>query len=121
VGDHIFIAAGSGGVQVHTLATGTKKAEIPLPSTTLNASVVVSNAVAVDNDLVFISNGEAGVYVAQAAKPIQSIKAADTLSLTMVGKLKFADLQSVNHVIYKGNYLFIAAGLGGLKIVYVTN
>jgi hypothetical protein len=56
----------------------------------LSPSVVVTNAVAVDQDLMFLSNGEGGVY-----------------------------LQSVNRVAYQNKYLIVAAGLGGLKIVQV--
>ena len=40
--------------------------------------------------------------------------------LTMLGRLRFGDLQSVNHVTYRSGHLFIAAGLGGLKIVKVN-
>jgi hypothetical protein len=40
----------------------------------------------------------------------------------MLGKLRFANLQSVNHVAYSSQdgYLIIAAGLGGLKMVKVN-
>ncbi len=37
----------------------------------------------------------------------------------MLGQLQFGTVQSVNHVAYKSDHLFIAAGLGGLKIVKV--
>jgi hypothetical protein len=37
----------------------------------------------------------------------------------MLGKLQFGMSQSVNHVAYRSSHLFIAAGLGGLKIVKV--
>jgi len=37
----------------------------------------------------------------------------------MLGKLRFGDLQSANHVAYKKRYLYIAAGLGGVKVVKV--
>ena len=40
-------------------------------------------------------------------------------NITLLGKLRFDDLESVNHVEYKGGMLFVAAGLGGLKIVKV--
>jgi hypothetical protein len=39
--------------------------------------------------------------------------------LTRLGKLKFGNLQSANHVAFKGDYLYVAAGLGGLKIVKI--
>jgi hypothetical protein len=37
----------------------------------------------------------------------------------MLGKLQFGSLQSVNHVAFKANYLYVAAGLGGLKIARI--
>jgi hypothetical protein len=40
-------------------------------------------------------------------------------SAAMLGKLRFGTQESVNHVAYKSNHLFIAAGLGGVKIVKV--
>jgi hypothetical protein len=122
VNDFIFIAAGTGGVQIHNLTDGSKITEIPLPTDTgLDSSVVVSNAVSIDKDLIFISNGEAGVYAAQASKQIKNITNPADLSLTMQGKLQFDSLESVNHVNFKGNYLLVAAGLGGLKIVDVQD
>jgi len=39
--------------------------------------------------------------------------------ITVLGKLRFDDLQSANHVAYKNKYLLVAAGLGGVKVVRV--
>jgi hypothetical protein len=71
-------------------------------------------------DLLFISNGEAGVYVAQATQPFSATGSEASQQLTMLGRLRFGNLQSVNHVAYRSGHLFIAAGLGGLKIVKVN-
>src|SRR2546422_1967903 len=84
-----------------------------------------SNAVAIDQDLMFISNGEAGVYLAQGSQAF-STSGTGAQTITMRGKLRFGNLQSVNHVAYSaggpGNpgILIVAAGLGGLKIVQVN-
>ena len=118
VGDHIFIAAGTGGVQVHQLVSGTFVTEIPLPNTNLDD--VVTNAVGVNNDLVFISNGGAGVYVAQAQKKISNIRAGEPISLTMVGKLQLAAFASTNHIVYDEDHLIAATGLQGVKIIKVN-
>jgi len=122
VGGKAFIAAGPGGVQVLSTTTGFLVASIPRPnpdSLGLDSAVVVTNAVAVDEDLVFISNGEAGVYLAQGPAFFSTTGSETTQTITMLGRLVFGNLQSVNHVAYKGRYLIIAAGLGGLKIVQV--
>ena len=79
----------------------------------------MTNAVTVDEDLMFISNGEAGVYVAAGAADFASTPCDAPQTITMLGHLRFDDLQSVNHVDYENKRLLIAFGLGGLKIVQV--
>src|SRR5438445_376813 len=71
VGGKAFIAAGDSGVQVLSASTGAVVGSVPRPnpdSLGLSPSVVVTNAVAIDQDLMFISNGEAGVYLAQGSQ-----------------------------------------------------
>lgn len=122
VGGKAFVGAGSGGAQVLSVSTGTVVGTVERPdpaSLGLDPSVVVTNAVAVDNDLMFISNGEAGVYVAQASKDFDKTGSEEQQQITLLGKLRFDDLQSVNHVAYKVKNLIIASGLGGLKIVEI--
>jgi hypothetical protein len=121
VGGKAFIAAGPQGVQIMCLDDGSIIGSIPRPdpaSLGLDPSVVVTNAVAVDEDLMFISNGEAGIYVARGSENFDKNNCA-TQKITMLGKLRFGDLQSANHVAYKSHYLYIAAGLGGVKVVKV--
>jgi hypothetical protein len=129
VGGKAFIAAGDSGVQVISASTGFKVGAVPRPnpdSLGLSSAVVVSNAVAIDQDLMFVSNGEAGVYLAQGSQIFSSTGSETQQTITMRGKLRFGNLQSVNHVAYSaggpGNpgLLIIAAGLGGLKIVQVN-
>lgn len=129
LGGKAFIAAGDSGVQVLSASTGTKVGSVPRPnpdSLGLSPSVVVTNAVAIDQDLMFISNGEAGVYLAQGSQVFSSTGSEVQQTITMRGKLRFGNLQSVNHVAYSagsnGNpgVLIIAAGLGGVKIVQVN-
>ena len=122
VGGKAFIAAGTGGVQILSVNTGAVVGSVPLPDAAalgLDPSVVVTNAVAVDDDLLFISNGEAGVYVAQGSQRFDQTGSEQQQQITLLGRLQFDDLQSVNHVAFKNNYLIIASGLGGLKTVEV--
>ena len=129
VGGKAFIAAGDSGVQVLSASTGTRVGALPRPnpdSLSLSPSVVVTNSVTIDQDLMFISNGEAGVYLAQGSQIFSSTGPETAQTITMRGKLRFGNLQSVNHVAYSaggpGNpgILIVAAGLGGLKIVQVN-
>src|SRR6266849_4339903 len=119
VGGKAFIAAGDSGVQVISDSTGLKVGAVPRPnpdSLGLSPSVVVTNAVAIDQDLMFISNGEAGVYLAQGSQIFSSTGSETQQTISMRGKLHFGNLQSVNHVALQSGLLIIAAGLGGLKI-----
>ena len=122
VGGKAFIAAGDSGVQVLSASTGKFLGSVPRPnpdSLGLSPSVVVTNAVAIDQDLMFISNGEAGVYLAQGSLVFSSTGSETVQTISVQGRLRFSNLQSVNHVAYQSKYLIIAAGLGGLKIVQV--
>jgi len=56
---------------------------------------VVTNAVAIDQDIMFISNGEAGVMSRRAARRSRRV-APELRTITMRGKLRFGNLQSVN-------------------------
>ncbi len=123
-GGKAFIAAGPQGVQIMCLDDGSIVGSVPRPDPAalgLDPAVVMTNAVTVDGDLMFISNGEAGVYVAQADADFNASPCNTPLQITMLGHLQFDDLQSANHVAYKNDYLFVAAGLGGVKIVEVDN
>ena len=121
-GSKAYIAAGTAGVQVMCLSTGAIIATVPIPnpaSLGLDPSVVVTNAVTVDNDLMFISNGEAGVYAAAGSRSFEDTSCSP-MTITVLGKLRFSNLQSVNHVVYRNDRLFIAAGVGGTKVVDVN-
>jgi outer membrane protein assembly factor BamB len=121
-GGKAYVAAGTAGVQVICLSTGAIIATVPRPDPValgLDPSVVVTNAVTVDNDLMFISNGEAGVYAAAGSRDFDNTSCGP-MTITVLGRLRFNNLQSVNHVVYKGGNLFIAAGTGGTKVVDVN-
>jgi hypothetical protein len=122
-GGKAFIAAGTGGVQVLSTSTGAVVGSVPRPDPALLGlapEVVVTNAVALDDDLLFISNGEAGVYVARGSRNFRDTGSETRQQITMLGRLQFGADESVNHVAFKDGYLIIAAGLGGLKIVQVN-
>lgn len=121
-GAKAFVAAGSEGVQVVCLDDGQIVGSVPRPdpaSLGLDPSVVVTNAVTVQGDLMFISNGEAGVYAAAGTQSFESSACTAPQSISVLGQLQFDNLQSVNHVVYRNDMLFVAAGLGGLKVVEV--
>jgi hypothetical protein len=120
IGGKALIAAGDGGVVLMNLATGTIVGSIPrtvVPG--LDPSLSVTNAVDGAGQYLYISNGEAGVYVAQASQNLENASGDQPITLTVLGKLQFSNLQSVNHVAFNGSTLVIASGLGGVKVVNV--
>jgi hypothetical protein len=120
VGQLAFIAAGKEGVQIMDLTNGQIVADIPRPDPQevgLPDDRVATNAVSVDEDKIFISNGEAGVYVAEGGDRFDRYRSGDKLSVDLIGKLQFDEAQSVNHVAYRSHMLVIAAGSGGAKII----
>src|SRR2546430_17233693 len=97
-----FIAAGDSGVQALSASTGKFLGSVPRPnpdSLGLSPSVVVTNAVAIDQDLMFISNGEAGVYLAQGSQVFSATGPEVMQVVTVQGRVRFSNLQSVNHVV----------------------
>ena len=118
MGGKALIAAGDGGVQLMNLADGKSVGSIPrtiVPG--LDSSVTVTNAVDGSGQYIFISNGEAGVYAAQASQSLDNLSGDSAIALTVVGKLRFGTQESVNHVAFDGSTLVVASGLGGVKIV----
>ena len=114
------VAVGDGGTQIVCLESGEIIEQIAPPIVAdLLPAVTVTNAVSTDSKTIYMSNGEAGVYIAWTKDKFDS-KDCDVDDLEMIGSFRFDDLQSVNHVKVKGDYLFVAGGLGGLKILEVT-
>lgn len=110
---YILTALNEGGVKVLNL-DGTTKQVIPKPVTpeTGLPENFVSNAVSLNNDLVLIANGEAGLYVG-------GIISSKNDSISILGTIKFEDHASSNFVESKDSIIFVATGLGGLKILTV--
>jgi hypothetical protein len=123
VGGKALIAAGDGGVKLMNLATGKIVGSIPRTIVAgLDSSLSVTNAVDGAGQYIYISNGEAGVYVAQSSQNLGNLSGDLAVTLTVLGKLRFSNLQSVNHVALSsdGQTLVVASGLGGVKIVTVS-
>ncbi len=115
-GNMAFLAAGSAGVQIYNILTNEKIGEIPLPESKKN-QITLTNAVSYDDGLLFISNGEGGIWVAEVLTSI--LADVDHVKIDLLGYMEFKDLPSVNHVAFKNNYLIIAAGEGGVKVVRI--
>ncbi len=114
------LALGDGGTQIICLEDGLVIEQIAPPVVDgLDPSVTVTNAASTDSKTLYMSNGEAGVYVAYTKDKFDS-KDCDVDDLEMIGQFRLDDLESVNAVKVDKKYLFVAGGLGGLKILEVT-
>ncbi|NQV42646.1 MAG: hypothetical protein HQ506_09845 [Candidatus Marinimicrobia bacterium] len=114
------LALGDGGTQILCLEDGSLIEQIAPPVVDdLDPSVTVTNAASTDSKTLYMSNGEAGVYVAYTRDKFDS-RDCDVDELELIGQFRLDDLESVNAVKADGDYLFIAGGLGGLKIIEVT-
>ncbi|MBC8376293.1 MAG: hypothetical protein H8E26_09610 [FCB group bacterium] len=114
------LALGDGGTQIICLEDGSVVEQIAPPVVDdLDPSVTVTNAASTDSKTLYMSNGEAGVYVAYTRDKFNS-RDCDVDDLQLIGQFRLDDLESVNAVKVDDDYLFIAGGLGGLKILEVT-
>ncbi|NQZ75844.1 MAG: hypothetical protein HRT61_06980 [Ekhidna sp.] len=68
-----------------------------------------TNSVTAHRGLLFISNGEAGVYVASYDPFIE-----------VIGKLGLEEGESVNQILYKEDMLYVSSGLGGVQMIQVV-
>jgi hypothetical protein len=103
----LLVSEGYNGVGVYNLSTGAKlqKLAVPTQVPNTNPADIVSNAVSVNSGRIFVANGGAGIYV----------YTPDNNDLKLMGSL---DLKgSSNFVMSKGEYIFVATGAGGLKVI----
>lgn len=106
-GENVLVAEGSNGAGVYNAATGAFIEHLPilLDPDGIEAVNKVTNAVSVNEDVVFMANGGAGLALFKGTG-----STADPY-----GVIDLAG--SINYVASKGDYLFAAAGLGGFKVI----
>jgi hypothetical protein len=103
--DKLLVSEGYQGLGVYNMTSGAKIQTISLsPATTTEPDDVVTNAVSVNGDYVFVANGGNGLNV---------YKAGD--QLTLMGTLGISG--SANYVKTSDDYIYVASGKGGLKII----
>ena len=99
----VFVAGGREGLLVYDL-------EGNFVTKYTFGSGAITNAVTAHRGKVFISNGEAGIYVA-SYDPF----------LELLGRLDLEEGESVNHIALHDNFLYVASGLGGVKMIKVID
>ncbi|TVQ15044.1 MAG: DUF4114 domain-containing protein [Bacteroidetes bacterium] len=111
---YIFAALNEGGMKVYE-TNGTLKQHIPKPETPDGAldENHVTNSVSVNYNLVFFANGESGISVGEMIGELED-------EVIIMGTMVFSDMQSSNFVQSRDSLVFVASGLGGLKILAIS-
>ncbi|WP_264564019.1 hypothetical protein [Flavobacterium sp. N3904] len=105
IGDKLLVSEGYQGLGVYNMLSGTKIQTISLtPGISTEPDDVVTNAVSVNEEYVFVANGGNGLDV---------YKTGD--QLTLMGTVGING--SANYVKSSGDYIYVASGKGGLKII----
>ena len=106
--DTIIVAEGALGAGVYNVSSGNLVEYIPILINPdgVDVSNVVTNAVAVNDGVVLLANGGAGLALAEN----QGTSATD-----LVGIIELNG--SINYVESKGDYVFAASGTRGLQII----
>jgi len=120
VGQVAAVAVGDEGVRLVDVEAGVLLGGIDVPDVPGLTEGVVSNAVAIHQNLLFVANGAAGLWVAQATQNIQNLQVGEDPDLRWVGSIQFADQTSINFVARQGNWIVAAGGVGGQKIISVA-
>lgn len=114
-------AVGDGGAKIICNLTGEVLIHIPQPKLEgVDLSKTVTNAAAAYGNYIFLANGEAGVYVYTTKDSSNRKNKCQDLEVSLLGKVNFGEDLSANHVTFRHNFLFVADGLGGLKILTIN-
>lgn len=124
--DTILVAANhSGVVLINAKDAGNPSIRGSIPAPSLNPSLVevenqssnaVSSGYTGKKNLIYIANGEAGLWVGDA----DAIESQNNKSTAAVaGSIRFGADESVNYVASKNELVICASGLGGLKILSI--
>ncbi len=108
--NNVLIAEGKKGLGIYNINTGNSTAVIDLPIITdvdIDQNEVVTNAVTVEKDHIFMANGAGGLAVHDLINGVSNISKTGTLEID----------GSTNYVKSADGYIFVASGNGGFKII----
>ncbi len=114
--EYLFAALNRGGVHIYDLDDLSLFQVIDRPFTPegMDEENYVTNGVSYNEPLLFVANGAAGILVSGKSDLFKS----DHEFLTY-GYFDFNGPLSSNFVVSEGDYVFVASGLGGLKILTI--
>lgn len=116
-GKFAFLAANDSGVQIFNLDSSELVHTIPNPVISgLDADSVVANSVTVQDKFIFIASGEAGIRV---FKNSENFSNTDIINIEDKGYLILGLEQSANEIYCHRDFLIVASGIGGVKIIQI--
>jgi len=109
--DFIYAALNRGGVKIYNFnLEEVDYIARPVTPAGLDPEDFVSNSVSANQGLLFTANGGAGILVSRFTEDISNL-------FVEYGYFDFGGSFSSNYVKSQGNFIFVATGLGGLKIL----
>jgi len=103
----VIVAEGANGAGIYEASTGTLVQNLPIPSVPagVDSQYVVTNAVSVNENAIFMANGGAGLSLAER----------EGSGATTMGTIELDG--SVNYVVSQDDFAFAASGSNGLHII----
>jgi len=111
-GDNVMVSEGPNGVGIYNPTTGNMISRLPiqlLPDAVVSSDDKVTNAVALADGFIFMANGGAGLGVSK-------LDANNVLLEEGLAELN----GSSNYVKAVGDYIFVASGTGGMRILKMS-
>lgn len=112
---YLFAALNRGGAHVYNVSDFSLAHVFARPAVPFGRDPenFVTNSVSVNDPLIFLANGGAGISVNKMAKNTQT----NNDEFIEFGYFDFGGPLSSNFVLSRGNFVFVATGLGGFKIL----
>lgn len=104
--DKVVVAEGGKGAGIYSAATGALIEYVPIPLNPEQVAIenIVTNATALNDNVLLMANGGAGLCLSE-----------DNNGVDLVGIIELQG--SINYVASKGDYIFAASGKRGLQII----
>ncbi len=118
----VAVSRGDAGAAIVCKADQQILASLPRQTVTgIDPSLTVTNGVAAGPGLLFVANGQAGVYVYQMLRNSSTASSCTGVTLTFIGSIQLpSQLYSANTVRYENGILFVAGGLGGFYAITLS-
>ncbi|WP_339874679.1 hypothetical protein [uncultured Algoriphagus sp.] len=107
----LYVSEGANGAGIYKMTDGSliTKLAIPIRPEDVDEADIVTNAVSVDDNLLFMANGAAGISI------------SDVTELSAIKEFGVLDLDgSSNFVRNEEEFVFVATGFGGLQILKIN-